>query len=381
MTAPDRERSAPPAPAHAYGVVASENPQLAARVRAALVAPDFDASIPIGVVGCGWIAGLQLEAYRALGLTVVALFDRHPERAAAHAASYYPDAAVYPTLEEFLQHPGLAVVDVTLHVNGRPEVVLDCMAAGKHVLSQKPFVEDIAVGERLVAAAREAGVHLAANQNGRWAPHLGAMLALVGAGLIGRVQSADFQVAWPHDAVVADKPLFARMEDLILFDFGAHWFDVLGQVAPPGALEVHAVTGTRAGQLIAAPVQANAIVSGQDFIGSLLYRAGDRFAESGGYRVAGTEGLITQQGLSLGGTVVTLHTDDGVATISTAEDWFTHGLAGAMRELLAAVSADRLPAHDGLTAVRGLEICFAALESARSGAAVTAGTAQTRHSR
>lgn len=363
----------------AYGEVVSDNAALAERVRAALTTPEFDHSIPIGVVGCGWIAGLQLEAYRAMGLNVVALFDRHPERAAAHAASYYPEATVYPSLEAFLAHPGLRVVDVTLHVDGRPDVVMECIAAGKHVLSQKPFVEEIAIGESLVAAAREAGVFLAANQNGRWAPHLGGMLALVRAGLIGRVQSADFQVAWPHDEVVADKPLFASMSDLILFDFGAHWFDVLGRLAPEGPLEVRAVTGRREGQLIEAPVQATAIVTGDDFGATLLYRASDRFAETGGYRVNGTEGLIVQQGLSLGGTSVTLHTADGVVTIATGDDWFTHGLAGAMRELLAAVTADRLPSHDGRTALRGLEICFAALESARSGSAVLVGESLARY--
>ena len=365
----------------AYGEVVSDNAALADRVRTALTSPEFDTSIPIGLVGCGWIAGLQLEAYRAMGLNVVALFDRHPERAAAHAASYYPEATVYPSLEAFLVHPGLRVVDVTLHVDGRPDVIMECIAAGKHVLSQKPFVEEIAVGEGLVKAAREVGVLLAANQNGRWAPHLGAMLAMVRAGLIGRVQSADFQVAWPHDEVVADKPLFTSMNDLILFDFGAHWFDVLGQLAPDAALEVRAVTGHRDGELIEAPVQANAIVTGDDFIASLLFRASDRFAESGGYRVNGTKGLVTQSGLSLGGTSVSLHTADGVATIATGDDWFTHGLAGAMCELLAAVTANRRPSHDGLTALRGLEICFAALESARGGAAVMVGDSLARYPR
>ena len=46
------------------------------------------------------------------------------------------------------------------------------LAAGKHVLSQKPFVEDIGTGARLVAEAERRGLKLAVNQNGRWAPHL-----------------------------------------------------------------------------------------------------------------------------------------------------------------------------------------------------------------
>lgn len=362
----------------AYGEVISANAELAEQVRASLAAPSFDPSIPIGIVGCGWIAGLQLEAYRALGLNVVAFYDRHPERASAHAAAYYPNAEVHESLEAFLSHPGLRVVDVALHVEGRPEVIRQCLAAGKHVLSQKPFVEDLAVGEQLMTATRNAGVQLASNQNGRWAPHLGALLALVRAGLIGRVQSADFQVAWPHDEVVADKPAFASMEDLILFDFGAHWFDVVGQLAPTTSLEVRAVATTREGQLIQAPVQADAIVTGDDFVAALLYRASDRFAEFGGYRVVGTGGAIVHQGAALGGSTVTVYTEQGSATIRTGTDWFAAGLSGSMREMLAALTDGRRPTHDGTTALRGLEICFAALASVRTGDAVTVGSSRSR---
>ena len=46
------------------------------------------------------------------------------------------------------------------------------LAAGKHVLSQKPFVLDLDDGTRLADLADESGVVLAVNQNGRWAPHL-----------------------------------------------------------------------------------------------------------------------------------------------------------------------------------------------------------------
>lgn len=364
----------------AFGAVSSENLELVERVKVALDVPEFDASISIGLVGCGWIGGLQLQAYRKMGLNVVALFDRHPERMLAHAETNYPDAARYDSIEEFLAHPGLSVVDVTTHVDSRPEIILQCIAAGKNVLSQKPFVESVEVGERMVTAARDAGVLLASNQNGRWAPHLGAMLSLVKAGLIGTVESADFQVYWPHDEVVEDKPLFAEMQDLILFDFGAHWFDILGQLAPDVELEVRAKTGRSMGQVIEAPTQASALVTGEGFMGSVLYRASERFAEIGGYRVSGTHGVITQLGLSLGGDSVTLHTADGVATIQTSDDWFTHGLAGTMRELLAALTEPRLPSHNGLTALRGLELCFAALEAARTGHPIVAGNSRARQS-
>lgn len=362
-----------------FGSITASNTALLDAVRSALTTRGAETSIPIGLIGCGWIAGLQLDAYRRLGLNVVALADRHPERARLHAETYYPDAAIYSDLDEFLLHPGLRVVDVATHVDGRPGTVLACIRAGKNVLSQKPFVEDLAAGAALARAADEAGVLLAVNQNGRWAPHFAAMLALVSAGVIGRVVSADFQVAWPHDLVVADKPTFASMDDLILFDFGAHWFDLLGRLAPPGPLEVWAVTAKRPGQAIEAPAQANAIVTGAGFVASVGFRAAERFAETGGYRVSGTLGVITQLGASLGGRSVTVETGDGTATIETSDDWFAHGLAGAMLALLSSVGAGGVPAHSAESALRGLELCFAALESARTGNAVASGAAMGRH--
>lgn len=352
---------------------------LEASVRGALpdtsVAPD----ITIGLVGCGWIAGMQLEAYAAAGFTVAALTDRHAERADEYRRTYAPDAVVYETVEELLAHPGLGIVDVATHTDGRPAIIVQCMNAGLSVLSQKPFVDDLATGKRLADAAEAVGVTLAVNQNGRWAPHFATMRALVGAGLIGDVVSADFQVDWPHDLIVAEMPAFREMDDLVLFDFGAHWFDIIGTVAPQGELVVFADSAQRPGQAIPAPMQADAIVTGEGFRAALRFRAAERFAESGSYRVSGTHGVITHTGASLGGDSVRIETDAGSATISIAEDWFSFGLAGAMREALSAIAADRAPSNCAASSLRGLEIAFAAVRSARDGVRVPAGAAGSRH--
>ena len=71
-------------------------------------------------------------------------------------------------------------------------------AAGKHVLSQKPFVEDLATGGELVEEAERRGVKLAVNQNGRWAPYLAYLREAVAAGLIGEVTGAHVAIRWNH---------------------------------------------------------------------------------------------------------------------------------------------------------------------------------------
>lgn len=361
-----------------YLGVQAESDALRRRIEEALRFEEFDRSIPIGIIGCGWVAGMQLEAYSAAGFNVVALCDHTRERATAYRDRFYPDAAVYLSERELLAHPGLQVVDIATHVAGRPELVQAALRAGKHVLSQKPFVESLATGELLAAAADAAGRALAVNQNGRWAPHFGALLACVASGLIGKITSADFFVAWPHDLVVADKPVFAGMEDLVLFDFGAHWFDILGRLAPEGQLEVSAMIARRPGQAIAAPTQASAILRGEDFLGSLGFRAAEQFAEVGSYRVSGTRGVITHSGQSLGGDEVLVTTDEGEARISIDADWFSNGMTGTMRELLTAISTQRTPSNAAETSLRGLELCFAAVRSAAVGTPVTSGAATGR---
>lgn len=354
-----------------YGRVESENPDLASRIESVLELPEFNRTIPVGLVGCGWVAGQHLRSYREAGVNVVALCDSHIERAKAYRDEFYPDAVVYRDEQALLMHPGLQVVDIATHVAVRPQLVRQALRAGKHVLSQKPFVEDLNEGMQLARQARDAGVILAVNQNGRWTPHFGALLACVGAGLIGDVVSADFFVAWPHDLFVEDKPAFAAMDDLVLYDFGAHWFDLIGTLVPEGPTEVRAVTASRKGQSVPVPMQAHALITAPDFIASVGFRAAERYAETGTFRVSGTEGVITHQGLSLGGDSVAVHTREGRATIQVSDDWFGHGMIGAMRELLIAIESGQVPFNSPTSSLTGLSLCFAATESAATGKAVT----------
>ena len=126
---------------------------------------------PIGLIGCGGITREHLTAYRQAGYRVVALCDLDLERARIRQREYYPEADVYDDYRDLLRRDDVEVVDVAAHPHQRPPLVEAALRARKHVLSQKPFVLDLDVGERLVELANRNGVRLAVNQNGRWAPH------------------------------------------------------------------------------------------------------------------------------------------------------------------------------------------------------------------
>src|SRR5689334_12689338 len=126
---------------------------------------------PIGLIGCGMVTEFHLKAYAAAGYDVVALCDCDHAKATARQQAFYPQARIYGDHRELLKRDDIEVVDIATHPSERVTLMEDALHAGKHVLSQKPFVLDLDQGERLCDLADRVNRRLAVNQNGRWAPH------------------------------------------------------------------------------------------------------------------------------------------------------------------------------------------------------------------
>ena len=75
------------------------------------------------------------------------------------------------------------------------------------MLSQKPFVTDLADGRRLVDLAKSVDRKLAVNQNGRWAPHFRYIMQAIEAGLIGNVTTIDFSLQWDQTWIAGNEGL------------------------------------------------------------------------------------------------------------------------------------------------------------------------------
>ncbi|MCA1596598.1 MAG: Gfo/Idh/MocA family oxidoreductase, partial [Chloroflexi bacterium] len=181
----------------------------------------------IGLIGCGGITASHLTAYRKAGYHVVALCDVERARAESRAAEYFPGAAVYTEATDLLKRDDIEVVDIATHPNHRAPLIEAAIEAGKHVLSQKPFVTDLDLGEKLVEMAKSRGVHLAVNQNGRWAPHFSYARQAILAGLLGDMIAAHLSVHWDHNWII-DTP-FNEVRHIVLYDFAIHWFDIVTQ--------------------------------------------------------------------------------------------------------------------------------------------------------
>ena len=207
----------------------------------------------IALVGAGGISAAHLDAYRTAGFDVAVICNRTLAKAEARRDEFFPDAEATDDIDGTLTRDDIEVVDITPHPAERLPMIETALDAGKHVLSQKPFVLDLDAGARLADLADEKGVVLAVNQNGRWAPHLSWMREAVRAGLIGDVQSCDISIHWDH-GWIAGTP-FEAIDDLILYDFAIHWFDFLTSLIGGRATSVFA-TSARAERPERAPADA-----------------------------------------------------------------------------------------------------------------------------
>jgi len=333
---------------------------------------------PIAIIGCGGISESHLAAYQAAGYNVVALCDIVEARAIERRDQFFPNADVYTDHGELLARTDVAVVDIATHVHVRPPLIRDALDAGKDVLSQKPFARSIAAGQELIDYASERGRLLAVNQNGRWAPHFGYMLSAIRAGVIGEVTSADFWEYWPHDQVVSGNEIFANMQDLILLDFGIHWFDLIAQIFDgKKATEVTARVKTVPGAVIPVPTNTQSIVDYDDAQASIRFRGSSHFDEEAGFRIEGTKGVITHTGPWLGGSSISVTTEAGTTTVKLEGEWFKNGMHGTMAELLKAREEGRVPLNSATTVLPSLQLCYAALQSARTQTTVDPSTVDT----
>ncbi|KAG2180201.1 hypothetical protein INT43_003990 [Umbelopsis isabellina] len=104
------------------------------------------APVKIAIIGTGIFAYRHLKAFRAIGdkYQIVACCNRSREKAEKFAKEAgIPENAVYTDPKQVLQNPDVEAVDVLLPVQYNLEFVKAAIAAGKHIIFEKPIAHNI----------------------------------------------------------------------------------------------------------------------------------------------------------------------------------------------------------------------------------------------
>ncbi|MGO4298980.1 Gfo/Idh/MocA family protein [Leifsonia sp. RAF41] len=154
-----------------------------------------------GVLGPGGIAADFTDAlHRHTVQRVVAAGSRSAERAAAFAAAHGVERS-NGSYEALVSDPEVDVVYVATPHSEHLEHALLAIAAGKHVLIEKPMAVTAEQARKIVAAAREAGVFAMEAMWTRYLPQTDIIRQLLEQDALGdvRVVTADFGGRVPYD--------------------------------------------------------------------------------------------------------------------------------------------------------------------------------------
>jgi predicted dehydrogenase len=325
----------------------------------------------IALVGAGGISVAHLSAYREMGLDVAVICNRTLAKAEARRDEFFPRAEATDDIARTLSRDDIHVVDLTPHPEVRLPMIEAALSAGKHVLSQKPFVTDLDAGERVVALASEKGVQLAVNQNGRWAPYQSWIREAVAEGLLGTVHSVDSAMYWDH-GWIGGTP-FEDIEDLLLYDFAIHRFDFLVSLIGGTATSVRASVARAAGQSVRPALNGRVVVEYPGGLASLVFDGATRFGPNDRLVVTGSLGTIVSNGPDLNVHELTLTTAAGRATPALEGAWFREGFIGCMGALLAAAESGTEPQNNGRGNLDTVALTLAAVASSRRGTPVVPG--------
>jgi predicted dehydrogenase len=220
-----------------------------------------------GILAPGTIArDFVASLLKHTGQRVVAVGSRDAERAASFAREFGIDRS-YDSYEGLVADPQVDVVYVASPHSHHEAHALLAIAAGKHVLIEKPIAVTEAGARRIADAARAAGVFAMEAMWTRYRPHSDVIRQLLESGELGdvRVVTADFggnATFDPHSRLFDPELAGGALLDLGVYVVSWASF-VLGRPSEVTARGALAPTGVdaQAALLLSSPNGAQALLS------------------------------------------------------------------------------------------------------------------------
>ena len=344
-----------------------------------------------GIVGTGVIAAIHADAIALLSKTglsktalpnarLVAVTDVATDAAAAFAAAHGCPAE--PDLGALLARPDVEVVCVCVPSGLHAAIGVQAAKAGKHLVVEKPIDVSLEAADRLIDAARAAGVALTVISQHRFDPGLIELKRLLDERALGRLVLGEASTKWYRAQAYYDSAAWRgtyAMDGGSLMNQGVHYVDLLRWCMGPPA-EVTAVCTTQAHQIEVEDTSLAVVRFASGAVGTILSSTAAFPGFPQRLEITGTGGTVTVED----GRIVrrALAADPGPAAPASgadpdrsaaadpaAVDVASH--AAQLADLLDAVDTGREPAVSGQDGRDALEIILAVYESSRTGRPVT----------
>ena len=189
--------------------------------------------VHVAFLGCGFITGVHSRHLRRLrGLVAASYASRDGGKADAFRTRY-GGVGSYGAYGDAIADPGVDAVVVAVPPRFHLQLTLRALAAGKHVLVEKPAFPRLADYERVRAARARAGRVVLVGENDHYKPLAVCLRRLVAERAVGDIVLASFMTLarrlkatgdWRNDEAMAGGDAF--------FEEGIHWLHLANSLGP-----------------------------------------------------------------------------------------------------------------------------------------------------
>jgi predicted dehydrogenase len=328
------------------------------------------------VVGAGGISDAWFPPLIEEEVEIAAVVDLRVEAARAKVEQYHLQVEATSDLGAALKKvkPDF-VLDLTVPEAHR-EVTCAALEAGCHVIGEKPMASSMEEAREMIRTAERADKLYMVSQSRRWDPRHEAVRRALSAGAIGDITTinCDFYLG-AHFGGFRDE-----MDSPLLLDMAIHHFDMARMMAGADPVAVYAEEFNPKGSWYRGDVAASCVFDMTDGI-VFTYRGswcaeGLQTSWNGDWRIIGSQGTLLYE-----------HDEDPKAQVVAGDAGFHRpledvpvpvpeleatgiGMHGALREMLRFLRTGERPQTECHDNIKSFAMCFAAIESSRTGARV-----------
>jgi predicted dehydrogenase len=326
-----------------------------------------------GAMSDGWLTALREIPYLKDNVRLVGMVDLDPEVAVRRAEKHgLGGISVSADLPEMLAQLKPDLLFDLVVPPARVAVVEAGLAAGCHVLSEKPMANTLDEAKALVELAAKAGRIHAVIQNRRFLAGIRRVKALIEAGTLGDLTAVhvDFFIG-AHFGGFRD-----AMDHVLLLDMAIHTFDAARYLIACKPVSVYCRETNPKGSWYAHGAAADALFDFEDGV-AMTYRGswcaeGANTAWEATWRIIGTKGTLLWDGNEgfdahvVAGVEGFFRPLEAVEVPALAEP-LIEGHGGVIADFVRAVMSGDTPLTIGSDNIQSLAMVAAAIESANAG--------------
>jgi len=307
----------------------------------------------VAVIGCGSWGKNHARVYKSMqNAHLIAVADVN-RNAAEEIAKMY-NVKWYTDPEKVFEMSDVDAVSVCTPTITHADIALTAIKMGKHVLVEKPMTHTIEEARELIITAEANSVYLAVGFVERFNPAVSEAMSLISRGEIGEVILA-------HTRRVSKRPL--RIGDVgVIKDLAIHDIDIVNQLFKGSIEAVFATAGSIAHSF---EDYANIIIRFNDNRSAFIETNWLTPRKVRSLTITGTEGLVN---IGYINQQIIVENNERLY-----QPFLEYGepLKRELDSFVSCIIKDEPPEVTGLDGLRALEICEAAIKSAKTGNPLT----------